>query len=449
MLKAIQNLVSDFKATTKDRTVKIISHYDTDGITSAAIFAKALQRANKKFSVRIIKQLEHKLIEQLKAEQSEKGDVMVFVDLGSSSIAALKDILTDVFIIDHHELQQTQKADNIRILNPHLFGEDVNASVISYLFVRDMDPRNKDLASLAVLGMVGDMMGQTISRISNSVLKDAGDVTIKKGPPIFSATRPLNKALEFSSDIFIPGVTGSSTGVINFLRELGIKPEKGRYPTLLDLTQEEMSRLVTSISLKRLYDLGKDTGSIIGSIYLIKFFNRLEDARELSALINACSRLGHSDIALALCLGNSKARSRAEEIYASYKRELIEALNGVSKIKKLEGEGYIIINAQDKIRDTIIGTTVSILSSSFLHKPGTIIIGMAYQEENIKVSARVCGRASNINLNELLNYVTVSVGGTSGGHMQAAGCLVPRKNEHLFIETLKRLLDEECVKIKI
>ncbi len=449
MLKEIENIVSDFKSLIKTKTIKIISHYDTDGITSAAIFAKALQRANKKFSVRIIRQLENNILEQLQIEQANSNDVLVFLDLGSSSIEDLKKIPADVFVLDHHEIDYKKEKNNVRVINPHLFNEDINAAAVAYLFAREMDSRNKDLASLAVLGMVGDMMEQTISKISNSVLKDAEEVVIKKGPLIFSATRPLNKALEFSSDIFIPGVTGSSAGVVNFLREMGIKPEKGRYPTLLDLKEEEMSKLVTSILLRRIYNNKNENDSIIGTIYIIKFFNRLEDARELSTLINACSRLGHSDVALAFCLGNAKTKAKAEEIYNSYKRELVDALNWVSKANRIEGEGYVIINAKDNIKDSLIGTTISVLASSFLHKPGTILVGTAYQEGNIKVSARISGRVNSINLNEILNHVVNNVGGSGGGHVQAAGCLIPREKEDLFIETLKRVLEEQCIKIKI
>ena len=43
---------------------------------------------------------------------------------------------------------------------------------------------------------------------------------IKKGPTVFSAMRPLHKALEFSSSVFIPGVTGNFNGALEMLREI-------------------------------------------------------------------------------------------------------------------------------------------------------------------------------------------------------------------------------------
>ena len=44
----------------------------------------------------------------------------------------------------------------------------------------------------------------------------------------------------------------------------------------------------------------------------------------------------------------------------------------------IQGRGYIILNAKDKIKDTIIGTITSILSHSAVYDQETILIGMAY-----------------------------------------------------------------------
>ena len=111
-----------------------------------------------------------------------------------------------------------------------------------------------------------------------------------------------------------------------------------------------MSKLITAIILRINQ---KDTENLIGNIYLVKFFNRLEDARELSAMINACSRLDRSHVAFSLCIGNKKARKRAETIYANYKQHLISGLNFISNLKKIEGQNYVIINAKNNIKVVI------------------------------------------------------------------------------------------------
>ena len=62
MLNALDNLAKEFLEVSNEKTIRIISHHDTDGITSAAIMARALKRLNKKFSIRIIKGLDEEIL---------------------------------------------------------------------------------------------------------------------------------------------------------------------------------------------------------------------------------------------------------------------------------------------------------------------------------------------------------------------------------------------------
>ena len=86
MITAIKNAVEQFLKKSENKTIQIISHHDTDGITSAAILIKALQRLNKKFSVRIVKQFEESAIE------ISQESVIIFLDLASNSFNYLKNL---------------------------------------------------------------------------------------------------------------------------------------------------------------------------------------------------------------------------------------------------------------------------------------------------------------------------------------------------------------------
>lgn len=439
MLENIKRTVKDFLKESENKRIQIISHYDTDGITSAAIMAKALQKLDKNFSIKIVKQLEKETIEKL-----PENSVLIFLDVASGSIEYLNKIKNPVFIIDHHEIDKNQKIEkNICIINPYLHDEDnLCGAALTYLFVKEINQQNKNLANLAIIGMVGDMHDQNIGKIGNNIIKDA-DMRIKKGILLYPATRPLDKTLEYSSSLFIPGVTGSSIGAAALLKDAGIEKKDRRYKSLIELDEEEMSKLVTAIVLRR---AKKDTEKFIGNIYLVKISNRLEDAREISAMVNACSRLDHSSVALAFCMGSKEARQKAERIYASYKQHIISGLNYVSNLEKIQGKDYIIINAKDNIKDTIIGTIASILSMSSFYKEGTAIITMAWNNDKIKVSGRVAGRNGR-NIREILDSVIERVGGESGGHPLAAGCLISKEKEEEFIEILKKRLEIELVKI--
>lgn len=420
------------------KPVKIISHFDTDGITSAAIFSQALKRQKIKFSLQVVKGLDEEIIQSL-----PDSHLLIFLDLASGSLSSLKKKNTDIIILDHHEIID-EIPNNVLMINSIIENkENMCTAAICYLFAKTLSPENKDLATLAVIGMVGDVHDQNLSKYYSEIIKDS-ETLVKKGPLIYPSTRPLNKALEYSSSPFIPGVTGSYKGVIELLREANISQENGSFKALYELSEEEVSNLTTAILLR---STGKiSTESIIGNIYLVKFQNKLEDARELSALINACSRMDNPEICLGFCLGSRKFKEESEKIYREYKQHLVSALKYINETEKISGKNYTIINARGNIKDTIIGTVASIISRSPLYKEGTIIVALAHNENKIKVSARIAGREGQ-NVREILHKVVITVGGEVGGHHNAAGCLIPIEKETQFIAELQRVLEIELVKI--
>jgi len=447
MLDYINEFAKNFLEKTEKKDILIVSHHDTDGITSAAIFAKYLKKLDKKFSFKIIKSLDAEFINDL-----PKTKVIVFLDLGSGNLEELSLRENLIFVIDHHEIKINFKLpENLSIINPHIHGdgEEMSGSCLTYLVAKAMAKKDSEAANLAVIGMVGDILEKKMGPLISTIIKDA-DVTIRKGLLLYPSTRPLNKALEYCSNPFIPGVTGDAIGSLEILREAQIEFTKKGYKSLIELNEEEMQRLVTAIALK-MPDHEK-MQNFIGNLFLVKFFNKLEDARELSALINACSRMGEPTIALLFCMGNETAKKNAESVYIKYKQSLIQALNHFNSNPKIEGKQYVIMNARDKIQDTIIGTVASIMSMSALYKEGTVIVTMAYDKDKIKVSSRICGRdrigcEDPRNLKQLMDEITDLVGGESGGHQFAAGCTIGKDKEEAFIELVKKKLDIEIVKI--
>jgi len=63
MKQELKKIAEEIKNTTK--LIKVTSHLDTDGITSAAIISKALSRENKKFCLSIVKQLSEEELEMI------------------------------------------------------------------------------------------------------------------------------------------------------------------------------------------------------------------------------------------------------------------------------------------------------------------------------------------------------------------------------------------------
>ena len=435
----IEAMTKKFLEVSKDKEIQIISHFDTDGITSAAIMIQTLKKLDKIFSVKIVKSLNEKIIKNL-----PKNKITLFLDLASGSLNYIKKSeLENVFIIDHHEIIQ-KIPENVNIINPQLHNkEQISGSGLTYLFCKQINNENKEFAKLAILGMIGDRLEKEINRLNNGILND-GEVKKKRGLLIYPSTRPLNRTLEFSSNPFIPGITGNQEGVLDLLREVKLNPSKGVYKSIIELNDEEMSKLVTAILLRNPKAKNQE---IIGDIFLIKLFNKLEDARELSAKINACSKLGESGTAIQFCMEIQKAKKMVESMHVKYRQFLISGLNFVTETEKIQGKGFVIINAKDNIKDTIIGTIASILSNSSLYEEGTIITAMAYYDDKIKVSARMVGKNGR-NVREILNNIIEKIGGEVGGHEFAAGCIINKNQEQEFISLLKKNLEIELVKIQ-
>jgi RecJ-like exonuclease len=434
----ICNVANKFLKASKNKEIQIISHFDTDGVSSAAIMATTLKNLDKRFSLKILKNLEEVFFYDL-----PKDKITLFLDLASGSLNYIKEAnLKDVFIIDHHEIAQ-KIPENVEIINSDLHNKQkTSASSLTYLFCKEIGLEGKELAKLAVLGMVGDCLEKEIDKLNKHILQD-GEIKRKRGLLIYPSTRPLNRVLEFSSRPYIPEVTGNPKGVLELLREVGLSPKSGKYKSIIELDREEMEKLTTAIMLR---NPKTKQSNIIGDIFLLKMFNKLEDAREISATVNACSRIGDSNIALQFLMEIPRAKKKAEALHIKYKQHLIEALKFANEIQKTQGKGFIIINAKNNIKDTMIGTIATILATSSIYEEGTIIITLAYFKDKIKISSRMVGKNGR-NLREILASVIEKIGGEVGGHQAAAGAIINKTKETEFLDLLKKNLEVELVKV--
>ena len=140
-----------------------------------------------------------------------------------------------------------------------------------------------------------------------------------------------------------------------------------------------------------------------------------------------------------------------------YRKEIISALewfyNNRSDAKKvIEGKGYVILNLEDSIRDSILGTLISTVSQSNLYHNGTIILGMAHTlGDETRISSRISGFvAEGIELDMILVEMIKKLGaGSSGGHRMAAGAVIPQDKEEKFLEISNQILAKRALEESI
>lgn len=443
-----------FRELDKKETIRLISHLDADGIAACSILIRVLNNDNRKYSISIVQQLSKDIIDDL---AKEKYKYFIFTDLGSGQIEYIKEKLKDkkIFILDHHKTEKV-KADDIVHINPHLYGIDGSKEIagagVVYLFASKLDKKIEELAHIAIIGAIGDVQEENgFKKLNDEILQTAikkKKIKVIKGLRIFGAqTKPLHKVLEYSTDPYIPGVSGSESGAIQFLNQIGINPKNSNgWKKIVHLEDDELKKLVTGIIMKRLNE--ENPEDVLGQVYILTEEEKespTRDAKEFSTLLNACGRMGKASLGIGVCLGDKKIKERAIKTLNDYRREIVNAIRWYEERKNdiIKGNGYIIVNAEDNIMPSIIGTLGSIISKSY-NVERTFVMTMArLLDGNTKISLRA--KNINIDLRDVIKEISEKIDGEYGGHMQAAGAIIATKKEKEFIDKAKLILEKKAM----
>jgi len=463
---AVKKAAEEFGKIDKKEVIRVVSHLDADGISACSLMLKLLNIDNRKYSVSTVQQLNPAVLEQLALEPY---NYFIFTDIGSGAINEIKTILKGkkVFILDHHSFEETKELDNIVLVNPHTCGIDggkeISGAGVVFRFVRAVDKNMEEFAHIAIIGAIGDLQEQNgFLRLNREILKIAVEknkIKVMKGLRIFgSQTKPLHKALEYCTDPFIPGVSGSESGAIQFLNQIGIDPKNGSgWKKIVHLDDDEMKKLVTGIIMKRLNEAKPD--DVLGDIYILPHEEEespTRDAKEFATLLNACGRLGRASLGIGACLGDKKIKQQAIRSLGDYKKEIVSALNWYHENKFTDdvfwGSGFVIINARDKVMSTMIGTLASILSKSNVMTNNTFILSMAQAVEgNTKISLRTTNNLDGrLDLRNIIGEIINGIGNSeAGGHQNAAGAVIPTDKENAFINSAKEVLGKFAMEERI
>lgn len=442
------------------KSVHVVSHIDADGLTSAGIICTALKRAGIEYSTRFVKQLDEKALDKL---ANENHNLVIFTDLGSGMCEPLKTRGIRAVVSDHHRPQGELEFPDLH-LNPHLFGAngayELSGSGTTYLLASALG-KNQDLADLAIVGAVGDMQhlkkGQ-LTGINREILKEGareGVLSYRKDLTLFGKqTRPIFKLLQYSSDPYLPGLTGDEDACIEFLQERGLRfSQEERWRRWIELNPSEKQKLVSGL-IQYCLSLGLSTYKIerlVGEVYELlkeREGTEMRDASEFSTLLNATARYDHAEIGLAVCMGNrEEAYEAARKLLAEHRQNLVNGLIYVKEKGVIELENLQYFDAGSEIKETIVGIIAG-MSSTIVPNRNLPIIAFANSEEGIKVSARATQDLirKGVNLSEAMEKVSTEVGGAGGGHDIAAGATIPKGNQEEFIQKLDLFIGKQLKK---
>ncbi len=439
----------------------VVTHHDCDGLTSGSIIVKALQREEIPVSTITLKQLYSEDVQRLK----NMGACIICTDFGSSYIELLKrELEKGFFVIDHHQRGNGEYEGHI---NPMEFGLDggteISAAGIAYHVAKAISNKNTDLATLGVVGAIGDMqdsrsnglMGLNKEMVKEGIAHQV--LTVKTDLRLYGRiSRPLTQFLSFSTSPILPELTANPENCIRFLNTLGIERQEkeGKWRSYEDLSMAEKKALTTGLII-HLHE--HDTpewkmNELIGEVYTLTNENPdspLRDAKEFSTVMNATGRHGASHIGLQVCLGDrGEYYSRALALLAEHRKQLAEGIQLMQEKGLEEFNHFYFFDSHTQIKDSIVGIVAGMLYGSGTVRTDKPIVAFARHEDgSIKVSARATSELvrNGINLGLALKETCLALGKTAegGGHRIAAGCRLELGQEKAFLEAFDQRLGEQ------
>lgn len=422
----------------QDHVVRIISHNDADGISAAGVMCNAIARENGKFHVTIIPRLKDEILTKF---LKEKYKLFVFCDMGSANLKGISRLKGDVIIADHHQTidTETKLSDNIVHINPHLYGldgtTDISGSGVSYLTVRPMG--FKDLAGLALVGAFGDMQYKNgFTSVNKMILDDgieSGNIEVRDDLKIaYKSHEPLYKALSYTINPGIKGISGDEEGAVTFLEKIGISYRI----KFIDLNNEEKDILKS--------ELVKINPEIFSSVYSVPTeVPELKNLEEYSNILDACGKNKKQGVGLSICIGDrNNSIKEAQVLVKSYRDDLVHGIEWIKKEGSVVQEYIQYIYTEEKRKKRIMGTLSSICLDLELLDPEKPVLAMSRMDNIIKVSGRTTSKMTErgVNLGYALENASKSFNGSGGGHNIAAGAVIPYREMDNFLNLVNEIV---------
>jgi len=439
--------------------VTIISHIDADGISCEAILSQAVSRMEIPVRSIFVRQLEPLTMPQVPADPSLK----IFSDLGAGQQNLMLDrgfSDKEVLIIDHHVSQPVDGCSYTQVnCLPYGFTR-MSAAGVSYLVGKELDSANTDLAMLAVIGNVGDMMAREkcglVGPARDIIVEDGarhGSVEVRKKDLncYGTATRPLHLSLAYNDDPFVKGISNNPEGARQFLKRLGIRQQApdGRWYVWEEIPVEDKRTIISALA-EQLIANGEKVDRLLAETYgfpLETPRTPLRNAQEFATLLNACGRWSKPQVGGAILRGDrGSAYREAEHMLNNHRSILRDLLQFIIETGVKEMENLQWLHVGGRYPDTIVGIGAGMALSKLNSSKPILIMCEVPEDRNLtKVSMRTNERVveRGIDLQLALSNASAEYGGGGGGHKIAAGAYIPKTAEQEFVQRVNRILGEQ------
>jgi len=437
MLKLSKKAAEIILSLPKSTRIRVVSHYDADGISAAAIICKALHRASYDFHATLMRNPFDKGLERVSKEGNE---IIIFLDMGSGQIETIEKMGCKAIIIDHHQYLKKNTSDNVLQINANLCGTNGNyeacGSTLSYSVAKALDSKNIDLVPLAVAGVIGDKQhigdirgyNKTVleEALTNDLLKESIEIKLY-GDTLFDA-------LYYSIDPYYTGLSGNENGIKELFKQLKLKKN-----TKTENLDNEQKKQLQSFLMLKLIKNGCEKNildTVIRPRYKSDIFNC--ELERLADLLDSCGKGGNRGLGLALCMGDKQAFDEAVELEKEYKQKILDELMRLEKDGFKEKKGFRYFYSKDSSLGGVIGG----IASNFILDKEKPLLSLVKKDDELHVSCR--GNqylvSKGLDLGLAMNETAKKLGGHGGGHSIAAGATINSEKEEEFLDMVDAII---------
>jgi single-stranded-DNA-specific exonuclease len=421
--------------------IRVISHYDADGISAAGVLCTALYRAGFEFHATLMRNPFTKGFDRLKNEHNE---LIIFSDMGSGQIDIIEQINCKAIILDHHQYLTAQTSKNIVQINSNLLGADGNyeasGATLSYAFATELDSSNEDLAPLALAGATGDKQFIGGVRGFNKQILDTalqkGILTEQMGIKLYGET--IADALFFSVDPYYPGLSGNRDAIETMLEKQNIE----KTTSLQDINHQTMMR-IHSLLLFRLIKAGCQSNILDMTIRKRYIAPQGWELERFADLLDACGKNGYRSLGLAICLDDKTAWKDAIIVEKEYKQKILKGLQLLEHggIYEATGMRYFYSNSSS------LGGVIAGIAMNYMLDKKKPLFSLAWKETDDEVHVSCRGNQKlveqGLDLGSAMKTIATELGGYGGGHKIAAGATIAFGKEKEFLEKVDTILVQQ------
>jgi RecJ-like exonuclease len=235
-------------------------------------------------------------------------------------------------------------------------------------------------------------------------------------------------------DPYFVGLSGRKDNVLAFLDSMKLNPS-----TPMGALDEVYRRKLTSMLSLRLMGQGcrpETVEELVTEVHWIPSMSLT--AADLADLLNACGRMDHEGLGVALCTGDPTALEEAGELRRTYNGKIMARLMSIESEGVSHKEHVQYFSAPDP---SLAGAQCG-LAMQYILDQSKPTMALSLVKGSVKVSSRGTKYlvSKGLDLSAALKKAAEKFGGFGGGHAVAAGATILEGAEDEFVNAVNELV---------